>query len=214
MDTLKFLIDFILHIDDHLGELMTTYGPWWMYAIIFLIIFIETGVVIMPFLPGDSLLFASGALWAATGNNIFLLVALCIIAGFLGDGCNYFIGKYFSDYLKSKEWFKKIVKDENIEEAEKFIAKHGGKSVFLARFFPIIRTIVPFTVGAGNMEYKRFIVFNLAGAITWCLTFLVAGYLFGNIPFVKDNFSLVVLGIIVVSLIPLIIGFAKSKLKK
>ncbi|MDO4813652.1 MAG: VTT domain-containing protein [Gemella sp.] len=214
METIKFLIDFILHIDDHLGQLMTTYGPWWMYAIIFLIIFVETGVVVMPFLPGDSLLFAAGALWAATGNNIFLLVLLCIVAGFLGDGCNYFIGKYFSGYLKSKSWFKRVVKDENIEDAEKFIAKHGGKSVFLARFFPIIRTIVPFTVGAGNMEYKRFMVFNLAGAITWCVSFLTAGYLFGNIPFVKDNFSLVVIGIIIVSLIPIVAGFVKSKIKK
>ena len=214
METLKLLIDFILHIDKHLGELMTQHGPWWMYAIIFAIIFVETGIVIMPFLPGDSLLFASGALWAATGNNIFLLLFLCITAAVVGDNCNYFIGRNFSEYLKKKPWFKKFVSDENLKDAENFVAKHGGKSIFLARFFPIIRTIVPFIVGAGKMDYKRFRIIDLFGGITWCSTFIIAGYLFGNISFVKENFSLVVIGIILVSLLPLIIGAVKSKLSK
>jgi len=115
LETVKFLIDFVLHIDKHLGELMIQHGPWWMYGIIFLIIFIETGLVFMPFLPGDSLLFASGALWAATGNNIFALLLLCIAAAVIGDNCNYFIGRNFSEYLKSKPWFKKLVSDENIQ---------------------------------------------------------------------------------------------------
>lgn len=214
METIKFLIDFILNIDKHLGELMIEHGPWWMYAIIFLIIFIETGVVFMPFLPGDSLLFASGALWAATGNNIFLLLFLCITAAVVGDNCNYFIGRNFSEYLKKKSWFKKFVSDQNLEDAEKFVEKHGGKSIFLARFFPIIRTIVPFIVGAGKMNYRRFRVIDFFGGLTWCTLFITVGYLFGNIPFVKDNFSVVVIGIIIVSLIPIIIGAIKSKMSK
>lgn len=214
MDTIKFLIDFILHIDKHLGELMNTYGPWWMYAIIFIIIFVETGVVFMPFLPGDSLLFASGALWAATGNNVYMLLFLCIAAAVIGDNCNYFIGRNFSDYLRKKSWFKKFVSDKNIEDAEAFVAKHGGKSIFLARFFPIIRTIVPFIVGAGKMNYRRFRVIDFFGGLTWCSIFITVGYLFGNIPFVKNNFSVVVIGIILVSLIPIIVGAIKAKLAK
>ena len=172
MDTIKFLIDFVLHIDKHLGELMIQHGPWWMYGIIFLIIFIETGLVFMPFLPGDSLLFASGALWAATGNNIFLLLLLCISAAVIGDNCNYFIGRNFSEYLKGKSWFKKFVSDENIQDAENFVARHGGKSIFLARFFPIIRTIVPFIVGAGKMNYNKFRIIDFFGGLCWCTLFI------------------------------------------
>ncbi|MBF0715785.1 VTT domain-containing protein [Gemelliphila palaticanis] len=214
MDTIKFLIDFILHIDKHLGELMVEHGAWWMYAIIFLIIFVETGVVFMPFLPGDSLLFASGALWAATGNNIFLLLFLCIAAAVIGDNCNYFIGRNFSDYLKKKSWFKKFVSDQNLQDAENFVAKHGGKSIFLARFFPIIRTIVPFIVGAGKMDYKKFRIIDFLGGLTWCTLFITMGYLFGNITWVKDNFSVVVFAIIGISLLPLVIGGIKTKLSK
>lgn len=214
MDTIKFLIDFILHIDKHLGELMVEHGAWWMYAIIFLIIFVETGVVFMPFLPGDSLLFASGALWAATGNNIFLLLFLCIAAAVIGDNCNYFIGRNFSDYLKKKPWFKKFVSDQNLQDAENFVAKHGGKSIFLARFFPIIRTIVPFIVGAGKMDYKKFRIIDFFGGLTWCTLFITMGYLFGNITWVKDNFSVVVFAIIGISLLPLVIGGIKTKLAK
>lgn len=214
MNSINFLIDFVLHIDKHLGELMTTYGAWWMYGIIFLIIFVETGVVFMPFLPGDSLLFASGALWAATGNNVFLLLLLCIVAAVVGDNCNYFIGRNFSDYLKSKKWFNKFVSEKNIQDAENFVEKHGGKSIFLARFFPIIRTVVPFIVGAGKMNYKKFRIIDFFGGLTWCSLFIVAGYLFGNIQQVKDNFSLVVFGIIGVSLLPLFIGVIKAKFSK
>lgn len=213
METIKFLIDFVLHIDKHLGELMIQHGPWWMYGIIFLIIFIETGVVFMPFLPGDSLLFASGALWAATGNNIFLLLFLCVSAAVIGDNCNYFIGRNFSEYLKSRAWFKKFVSDENIKDAENFVAKHGGKSIFLARFFPIIRTIVPFIVGAGKMKYSKFRVIDFFGGLCWCTLFVSVGYIFGNIPSVKNNFSLVVIAIILISLIPLVIGAIKSRKK-
>lgn len=214
MNTINFLIDFILHIDKHLGDLMGTYGSWWMYGIIFMIIFIETGVVFMPFLPGDSLLFASGALWAATGNNVFLLLLLCIVAAVVGDNCNYFIGRNFSDYLKSKKWFNKFVSEKNIQDAENFVEKHGGKSIFLARFFPIIRTVVPFIVGAGKMNYKKFRIIDFFGGLIWCSLFIIAGYLFGNIQQVKNNFSFVVFGIIGVSLLPLFIGIIKARLSK
>ena len=183
------------------------------FTIIFLIIFIETGLVFMPFLPGDSLLFASGALWAATGNNIFLLLLLCISAAVIGDNCNYFIGRNFSEYLKGKSWFKKFVSDENIQDAENFVARHGGKSIFLARFFPIIRTIVPFIVGAGKMNYNKFRIIDFFGGLCWCTLFITVGYLFGNIEFVKKNFSLVVIAIILISLIPLLVGIIKSKKK-
>lgn len=214
MDTIRYLVNFVLHIDKHLGEMMNQYGPWWLYGIIFLILFIETGVVFMPFLPGDSLLFASGALWASTGNNIFILLFLCILAAVLGDNCNYFIGRNFSDYLKRKSWFKKFVSDENIKDAENFVAKHGGKSIFLARFFPIIRTIVPFVVGAGKMRYSKFRVIDFFGGLTWCSIFTLLGYLFGNISWVKKNFSVVVITIIIISLVPIAVGIIKSKLKK
>lgn len=167
-----------------------------------------------PWKPGDSLLFASGALWASTGNNIFILLFLCILAAVLGDNCNYFIGRNFSDYLKRKSWFKKFVSDENIKDAENFVAKHGGKSIFLARFFPIIRTIVPFVVGAGKMRYSKFRVIDFFGGLTWCSIFTLLGYLFGNISWVKKNFSVVVITIIIISLVPIAVGIIKSKLKK
>ena len=213
METIKFLIDFVLHIDKHLGELMIQHGPWWMYGIIFLIIFIETGLVFMPFLPGDSLLFASGALWAATGNNIFALLLLCIAAAVIGDNCNYFIGRNFSEYPKSKPRFQHLVSDRPIQDADNFVAKHGGKSIFLARFFPIIRTIVPFIVGAGKMEYRKFRTIDFFGGLCWCTLFVSVGYFFGNIEFVKNNFSVVVIAIILISLIPILVVVIKSRKK-
>ncbi len=214
MNSIKLIIDFILHIDKHLGELMNTHGTMPLYAVIFLIIFIETGLVFMPFLPGDSLLFASGALFSATENNFYLLLILCIMAATIGDNCNYFIGRKFSNYLRKKEWFKKIVSDKKLEEAENFVAKHGGKSIFLARFFPIIRTLVPFVVGAGKMNYRKFRIIDFLGGFCWCTIFISLGYLFGNIKVVKENFSLVVFAIIIISLIPITITIIKTKIKK
>ena len=142
-----------------------------------------------------------------------MLLLLCISAAVIGDNCNYFIGRNFSEYLKGKSWFKKFVSDENIQDAENFVARHGGKSIFLARFFPIIRTIVPFIVGAGKMNYNKFRIIDFFGGLCWCTLFITVGYLFGNIEFVKKNFSLVVIAIILISLTPLLVGIIKSKKK-
>ena len=209
MDTIKFLIDFILHIDDHLGELISNYG-FETYFILFFIIFIETGVVVMPFLPGDSLIFA-GAAFAANGSlNIFILFFVVLIAAIIGDTVNYHIGKAFGNKLINAN--NKFIKKEYIDRTYSFFERHGGKSIIIARFVPIIRTFAPFVAGIGKMHYLRFLSFNAIGALLWVSLFCIAGFFFGNIPFVKDNFSIVILAIIFVSLLPAIIGVIKGKI--
>ena len=209
MDTIKFLIDFILHIDDHLGELISNYG-FETYFILFFIIFIETGVVVMPFLPGDSLIFA-GAAFAANGSlNIFILFFVVLVAAIIGDTVNYHIGKAFGNKLINAN--NKFIKKEYIDRTYSFFERHGGKSIIIARFVPIIRTFAPFVAGIGKMHYIRFLSFNAIGALLWVSLFCIAGFFFGNIPFVKDNFSIVILAIIFVSLFPAIIGVIKGKI--
>lgn len=205
------VIDFILHIDVHLAELITTYGIA-TYAILFGIIFVETGVVFMPFLPGDSLLFAAGAL-AAIGNlNVALIFLVLAAAAVLGDTSNYWIGHIFGERILASP--KIPLNKKHIQETEDFFTKHGGKTIFLARFVPIVRTFAPFIAGVGKMDYKKFLSYNLLGGVSWVALLTFAGYFFGNVPFIKHNFTLVILGIIVLSIAPMLFKLAQSKLRK
>lgn len=211
MEFIQFIIDFILHIDEHLVEITSQYGIQ-TYLILFLIIFIETGVVIMPFLPGDSLIFAAAALTAIDGCplNIFVLFFVVLSAAIIGDTVNYHIGKVFGNKLIN--WNSKLIKKEYIDKTYNFFEKHGGKSIIIARFVPIIRTFAPFVAGIGKMKYLRFLSFNAIGGLLWTSLFCIAGYFFGNVPFVRDNFSIVILAIIFISLLPAIFAFIKGKI--
>ncbi len=210
MEFIKFIIDFILHIDDHLVELSSQYGLW-VYAIIFLIVFCETGLVITPFLPGDSLLFATGTIVVLPGSglDIWIMGLVVITAAILGDTTNYHVGKYFG-----KQVFKKpsrFIKQEYLLKTQAFYEKHGGKTIIYARFIPIIRTFAPFVAGIGVMNYSRFITYNVVGAVLWAVLFLGAGYLFGNIPFIRNNFSMVIIAIILISLLPVFLELIKHR---
>lgn len=200
------LIDFILNIDTHLTEIVANYGGL-TYLILFIIIFIETGVVIMPFLPGDSLIFAASALAVSKNLNIFIIFIISFVAAVIGDTVNFHIGKYFSD--KSLE-NSKLIKKKYLRKTEEFFDRHGGKSIILSRFVPIIRTFAPFVAGIGKMKYFRFLTFNVVGAFFWVLLFCIMGFFFGNIPFVSEHFSLVVLAIIFISAIPVGITILKT----
>jgi len=197
------LLDLLLHVDQYLLNLSQTYGVW-LYAILFVIVFVETGLIVMPFLPGDSLLFAAGAL-AALGNiNVWLLGGLLIVAATVGDTVNYAVGRYFKDFL-ARGGRLRFVKQKHLDRTHAFFERHGGKAIILARFVPIVRTMAPFCAGVGNMEYRRFFAYNVIGGVLWVVLGLTAGYLFGNIPVVQRNFSLVILGIVVASVIPIAI---------
>lgn len=203
------LIDFILHVDQHLFEFITNYG-YWVYGILFLIIFVETGLVVMPFLPGDSLLFAAGALAASTGAmDPVLLVILLFIAAVLGDTLNYHIGKYIGPRVF--EINSRFINKEHLIKTSQFFEKHGGKTIIFARFIPFARTFAPFVAGAGSMNYKYFLTYNVVGAICWIGSFITLGYLFGAHPLVKDNFTHLVFGIIFLSILPGLIGFIRHK---
>ena len=212
MEFIEDFIDIFLHLDKHLADILTNYGTL-TYAILFAIVFVETGLVVMPLLPGDSLLFAAGALAAATGKlELTILIPLLIAAALLGDNLNYFTGKFFSKQIKSRERILFFKRDYLIQ-TEAFYAKHGGKTVIMARFIPIVRTIAPFVAGAGSMVYSKYIIYCIAGAILWVAGISIIGYQFGNIEFVKKNFELVILGIIFISILPIIFQFAKAKLQ-
>lgn len=208
MQYLLFLADFIIHIDVHLGQLISAYGVF-TYIILFVIIFIETGLVFTPFLPGDSLLFAAGAFAALGSLNLYLLILLMITAAILGDTANYWIGHFFGRKLISSP--KVPINNEHIEETERFFEKHGGKTIILARFVPIVRTFAPFVAGIGKMHYGQFLSFNVIGGILWVVIASVAGYFFGNIPLVRDNFSLIILMIVVISILPIIITYLNNR---
>lgn len=213
MDLLTQVIDFFLHINAHLADIFAEYGTL-TYAILFLIIFCETGLVVTPWLPGDSLLFAAGALTASTGQlDILLLIPLLIGAALTGDNVNYFIGRFLGTRIKSREKFG-FIKREYIERTEAYYAKYGGRTVIIARFIPLIRTMAPFVAGAGNMHYPRYILFCVTGALLWVGGLTTVGYQFGNLDIVKKNFELVILSIIAISLIPLVhqvwLGFRRK----
>ena len=212
MEIITTLIDFILHIKTHLGTIITTY-PTWFYAIIFLVIFIETGLVVMPFLPGDSLLFAIGALAAISSNNlnVWTIFGLLVVAAILGDTVNYHIGKFFGAKVFSRDY--KYLNKAHLEKTQAFYVKYGGKAIIMARFVPIVRTFAPFVAGIGTMNYAKFIQFNVIGAILWVGLCIVAGYLFGGLPFVEKNFELVLLAIIGISVLPVIVEVVREKLK-
>jgi membrane-associated protein len=209
MDIIHFLLDFILHLDKHLTDIVNQYGTL-TYAILFLIVFVETGLIVMPLLPGDSLLFAAGALAAATGAlNVWIIIPLLIVAALLGDNVNYFVGKFLGDWVKSKERIL-FFKREYIEQTHEFYEKHGGKTVIMARFVPIVRTVAPFVAGAGSMTYSKYIINCVLGAVLWVFSITLLGYFFGNFDIVKKNFELVVFGIIGISVLPIIVGAVKN----
>ena len=201
-----FLIDLFLHLDQYLDTIITQYGTW-TYAILFVVIFVETGLVIFPFLPGDSLLFAAGTFAALGSLNIWFLVGLLMVAAVLGDTVNYAIGHYLGDRAYNIKWIKK----EYLEKTHAFFEKHGGKAIFLARFVPIVRTFAPFVAGIGKMSYGYFITYNFVGGITWVALFTYAGYFFGNIPFVRHNFEYVIVVIILISILPMVFEWLKAR---
>jgi membrane-associated protein len=213
LELIKTLIDFILHIDDHLVEIVSNYKTW-TYLILFLIIFAETGLVVTPFLPGDSLLFATGAIVAKEESNLNIVVMaiLLIIAAILGDLVNYHVGKYIGPKAFSGKI--RFLKKEYLERTQAFYNKHGGKTIIYARFIPIIRTFAPFVAGIGTMTYLRFATYNVVGGIVWVVSFLLLGFFFGGLPIIKDNFTYVIFAIIIVSILPPIIEVLRSRNKK
>jgi len=220
MEVIKTILDFFLHLDDHLFTMIQDYGLW-IYAILFLIIFVETGLVIMPLLPGDSLLFAAGTFCAGVTNdlgetaelNLWFVLGLLIIAAVLGDGLNYFFGKTIG--LKVLQWNirgRQIVKQKYIDQTHAFYEKHGSKTIIIARFVPIVRTFAPFVAGIGEMSYRKFIQFNIIGGISWVLGLTLLGYFFGNLPIIQENFETVIFGIIALSILPMLFELVKAKL--
>jgi membrane-associated protein len=202
------LFDFILHIDEHLDSIIRQYGTW-TYAILFAIIFVETGLVIMPLLPGDSLLFAAGAFAARGSLNPFLLFVLLSIAAILGDSVNYSIGRYFGPRAFTMN--SRFLKKEYLEKAHAFYEKYGGRAIIFARFVPIVRTFAPFVAGAGYMTYSKFLLYNVVGGVVWIALFVFSGYFFGNIPAVEKNFEIVIFAIIGVSLLPMVYEYIQAK---
>jgi membrane-associated protein len=220
MTLLKDFLDFFLHLDAHLFVLIQDYGLW-IYGILFLIIFVETGLVVMPLLPGDSLLFAAGTFCAGVVKNgetaelnLFLVLGLLIVAAILGDGLNYFFGKTIG--LKVLQWKvgnRQIVKQKYIDQTHAFYEKHGSKTIIIARFVPIVRTFAPFVAGIGNMSYQKFLRFNVIGGVAWVSGLTLLGYFFGNMSFVQKNFEVVIFGIVGLSLLPMVVEILKAKFK-
>lgn len=212
MDLLTQFFDFIRHLDVHLENIMREYEVM-TYLLLALIIFCETGLVVTPFLPGDSLLFAAGAITAKTGIlNVWLLIPLLFFAAILGDNTNYFFGRYLGNKVFTRDyWF---LKRSYIERTQEFYEKYGGRTLVIARFVPIVRTFAPFVAGVGNMRYRRFIGYCLGGGILWVTSLTLAGYFFGQIPIVKNNFEVVVFGIIGISVLPILVEFVRARMRK
>jgi membrane-associated protein len=204
--------DLLVHLDQHLAALLQQYGNW-LYVLLFLIIFCETGLVVTPFLPGDSLLFVAGALAATGGIDVHLLALVLVIAAVLGDAVNYAIGRWLGPkvfHWEQSRWFNRRA----LDRAHAFYETHGGKTLVIARFLPILRTFAPFVAGIGHMAYPRFAAYNVSGGLLWVLSLTYAGYLFGNVPFIKQNLTAVILGIIVLSLMPLVIEYLRHRARK
>lgn len=215
MEIIKSFVDLFLHLDAHLRSVIQAYGGW-TYGLLFIVIFIETGLVVTPFLPGDSLLFAAGSFAALGDLNVFFMWGLLFVAAVLGDTVNYWVGHKLglAIFDTQNRFLKRVLKREYLEKTEAFYEKHGGKTIVLARFVPIVRTFAPFVAGVGTMQYGRFISYNLVGGFLWVTTFLFLGYFFGNIPFVKANFELVIIGIILVSVVPMFVEYWKARSEK
>jgi len=207
MDFLATLLDFFIHLDVHLGEIILNYGGW-TYAILFVIIFMETGFVVTPFLPGDSLLFAAGTFAALGSLNPMLLFFLLFAAAVLGDTANYWIGSVIG--LRAFEKERRFLNRDHLEKTQRFYEKHGGKTIVLARFVPIVRTFAPFVAGVGTMKYRNFVIYNIFGAFLWTSLFVFGGYFIGNIPLVKENFEIVIIVIIFISVLPMVVEYINS----
>ncbi len=210
MEIISGLVDFILHLDVHLNTIIKNFGIW-TYLLLFLIIFLETGVVVTPFLPGDSLLFAAGSFAALGSLNVFALFILLTLAAILGDTLNYWIGHFIGPRAFSGN--TRFLKKEYLDRTHVFYEKYGGKTIILARFIPIIRTFAPFVAGIGAMDYPHFFFYNVIGAVLWVSIFTFGGYFFGNLPFVRDNFTIVIMVIILISVLPGVFEFLREKLK-
>ena len=208
MDFFSDLLSWFLHLDQHLAELAGQYGGW-IYGILFLIVFCETGLVVTPFLPGDSLLFAAGTLAAIGQMNVHALFLLLTAAAIIGDTVNYAAGHYFGEKVFSPD--ARVLKQAYLDRTHQFFERHGGKTIVIARFVPIVRTFAPFVAGAGSMNYSRFLFYNVTGAIAWTASFLYGGYFFGNLPFVKQNFTLVILAIIILSIMPGVVEYWRHR---
>ena len=211
LDEIKSAIDVFLHLDRHLGEWSQALGPW-LYVVLFAIVFCETGLVVTPFLPGDSLLFAVGALASLpdSGLSLWLVAVLMIVAAVLGDAVNYAVGAYMGPKVFSREdsrWLNK----KHLQRTHDFYERYGGKTIFLARFVPIVRTFAPFVAGVGSMTYSHFALYNVTGAVSWVLAFLLAGYYFGQIPTIQRNFHVVIVAIIVISMFPIAFEFVRAR---
>jgi len=209
LELLALFIDLVVHLDDHLQALVAAYGAW-IYLILFLIVFCETGLVVTPFLPGDSLLFVAGAIAAAGGMNIHLLAVLLIIAAILGDAVNYSVGHYIGPRVL-KDRNSRWLNPKHLDRAHAFYEHHGGKTIIIARFVPIVRTYAPFVAGAASMPYPRFALYNVTGAIIWVVSLGYAGYFFGNIPLIKDNLTVVIIVIIILSILPGVFEYLRHR---
>jgi membrane-associated protein len=208
MDLLLQFVDFVLHLNTHLDELVAQYGTW-IYAILFLIVFCETGLVVTPFLPGDSLLFAAGAIAASGRLDVGLLCLVLIVAAITGNAVNYWVG-----YLVGPEMvrrFPRLIRQQHLDRTHEYFERYGGKTVIIARFVPIIRTIAPFAAGIGRMHHLRYLLYNVTGSLLWVLLLVPAGYFFANVPIVRENFSVVILGIIFLSILPGIIEIIRAR---
>tara|TARA_B100000989_G_C19531634_1_gene470324 strand:+ start:6197 stop:6859 length:663 start_codon:yes stop_codon:yes gene_type:complete len=213
MDYLQQIFQFFLHVDKHLAEFVSHYGNW-VFALLFVIIFCETGLIITPFLPGDSLLFAAGSIAAISGLHVHWLAIILVAAAILGDTVNYWIGHWLGPKIFHYE-NSRLLNKKHLRNAHNFYERHGGKAVIIARFIPIVRTFIPFIAGMASMEYRRFIVYNVTGAFLWVYLFLYVGYYFGNLPAVANNFTLVIMAIIVISVMPPVIEYLRHRwLKK
>ena len=211
MDFIAQFIDIVLHLDTHLAALLAQYGTW-VYGILFLIIFCETGLVVTPFLPGDSLLFAAGAFAASGSLSLTILILSLIVAAIIGDTVNYWVGHFMGPRLLALKIGRfRVIKPEHLAYTHEFYEKYGGKTIIIARFVPIVRTLAPFVAGLGTMSYGKFMTYNVVGGVAWVVICTVAGSLFGNLPFVQENFSLVILAIIILSVLPAVFEIMKAR---